>query len=286
MGDGLARSAILALVRDRARADDAARAERAGLGGVGDQIGEGEGRVLAHFGAAEGFAIVIDGERQMDHAVLPGVAQLVGGDADRREGARGLGLEEAEALGELAGDQPAQTHVVDQHQQLDVAGGIGLADAHRHIVGDAGDLAFHVAAPGGIAQRDIGARGQEAVAPALIHQRVVVEAVGHLGVARLADQFDVVDIGRAIGPLIGARQRRMRLALVEALAGHALVLDIGIEILQLGRAIGPVVERGLQRGGDVVGRAIAGEVLRDDDQFPVAGSVVHRGEFHLNSSRS
>ncbi len=78
----------------------------------------------------------------------------------------------------------------------------------------------------------------------------------------------------------------MRLALVEPLAGDALVLDIGGEVLQLGRALRPVVERGLQRGRDVVGAAIAGEIFRDDDQFPVAGAVVQGCEFHLSSSRS
>ena len=57
-----------------------------------------------------------------------------------------------------------------------------------------------------VGQRDRIARGQHAVRAALVHQRVGPEGLGHLGAARLPHQFDVVHIGRAVGPLIGARQ--------------------------------------------------------------------------------
>ncbi len=157
---------------------------------------------------------------------------------------------------------------------------ICLGDAHRHVAGDAGDLALHVHAPGRIGERDVLPRGEEAVAAALVHQRVVVEALRNLGPARLSHQFDVVDVGRSVRPLIGAGQRAQRLALVEPLAGHRLVLDIAVKRLQLGGDALPIVERILQRRRDIARGAAAGEVAADHDQFTVARAVVETGEFH------
>ena len=204
MADRLAGVATGALVGHGAAADDGARAEGAGLGGVGHEVCEAEGRVHSSVGTAEGLAVVVDHKRQMDHVAAPCLAQLVRRNRHGAEGAGGFGLKEAEALGELAGDEAPQAHIIDQHQQLDVLRRVRLGDAHRHIVGDAGDLALHVHAPGRIAQRNVLARGEEAVAAALVHQRIMVEALGHLGAARLADQLDVVDVGAPVGPLIGA----------------------------------------------------------------------------------
>ena len=280
LGHRLARIAIGTLVRDRARADDRACGQRARLRGMRNEIGEAEGGIDAGIGAAERLAVVIDHQRQMDDAARPRIAQFVGRHRDRAERAGGLGLEEAEALGQFARDQAAQADVVDQHHQLDVIGRIVLRHAHGHVVGDDRDLAFHVAAPLGVAQRDVVARGKEAVAAALVHQRVVVEALGHFGAARLADQFDMVDVGRAVGPLIGAGQRRMRLALVEAFARHGFVLHIGIERFEPRGDLRPIVECMLQRRGDVVRRAVAREVLGHDHELAVAGAVLERGEFH------
>ena len=93
-------------------------------------------------------------------------------------------------------------------------------DAARHVAGDDDDLGLEVAAPGFVGERDRRARREHLVRAALIHERIGPEALGHLGAARLPDQLDVVHISRAVGPLIGARQRRVGLALVEAvLAG-------------------------------------------------------------------
>ena len=70
---------------------------------MGDEAGEIEGRVKRRIGAAEGGAVEVDAERQVDEAVLPVGAKLIGRDGDRGEGAGGFGLEEAEALGKFAG---------------------------------------------------------------------------------------------------------------------------------------------------------------------------------------
>ena len=119
-------------------------------------------------------------------------------------------------------------------------------DAARHVAGDDDDLGLEVAAPGLVGERDRVARGEHLVGAALVHQRVGPEALGHLGAARLAHQLDVVHIGRAVRPLIGARQRRVGLALVEALLRDGAVGEIGGEQLELRRDPLPVVERRLQ----------------------------------------
>ena len=59
----------------------------------------------------------------MQLVASPGVAQLVRGHGHRREGAGGLAVQEAEALGELVRDQGARGDVVDQQDQLDVPAG-------------------------------------------------------------------------------------------------------------------------------------------------------------------
>ena len=61
-----------------------------------------ERHVDAGIRAPEQRAVEMRDERQMHLAVVPGGAELVGRDRDRRERARRLRLEEAEALRELA----------------------------------------------------------------------------------------------------------------------------------------------------------------------------------------
>ena len=92
--------------------------------------------------------------------------------------------------------------------------------AHRHVAGDHRDLGLEVDAPGFGRHRDRLARTEERVGAALVHQRIGPERRRHLGAAGSADELDVVHIGRAVGPLIGARQRRGAIVLVEAEGGH------------------------------------------------------------------
>ena len=100
-------------------------------------------------------------------------------------------------------------------------------DAARHVAGDDDDLGLEVAAPGLVGERDRVARPQHLVGGALVHERIGPEALRHLGAARLPDQLDMVHIGRAVRPLIGARQRRGGLALVEAVARNGAVGEVG-----------------------------------------------------------
>ena len=160
-------------------------------------------------------------ERQVHLAVAPGLAELVGRHRHRRERRGGLGLIEAEALGELAGNQVAQRPVVDQHDQLDVrrrrrpaSVPIGTSSV---ITATSASRSMPQAV---VAERHVVARAEQVVGAALVHQRIGPERRRHLRAARLAHQLDVVDVGAAIHPVIGARQRRRALRRVE---GH----DVG-----------------------------------------------------------
>src|SRR3546814_6919764 len=90
---------------------------------------EVESHVLARLGTAKGRAVQRDQQRQMQPAAVPGVAQLVRRHGHRRAARRRLRLEEAEALGELAGHQVAQAHVVHQHDEADRGGRLLAAGA-------------------------------------------------------------------------------------------------------------------------------------------------------------
>ena len=94
---------------------------------------------------------------------------------------------------------------------------------------------------------------EEVVAAALVHQRVGPEFGRHVGAARAPHQLDVVHVGRAVGPLKGARQRRhARLRVERERVARAAVVERVVEFEQLRREEGPVVERALQRGDDRV----------------------------------
>ena len=191
---------------------------------MGDELREIEGHVDAGIGTTERFAVEIDAERQRDLAAVPGVAQLVRRNGDGRKRTRGLRLEKAEPLAELGRNEAAQRHVVDEHDEPDRGPrGIDIG-SHRHVVDDDGDLAFHVDAPGFVGHHDRRARRQEAVGAALVHQRIGPEARRHLRAARLAHQFDMVDVCRAVDPLVSAGQRRAGIVLMEAVRRHGPML--------------------------------------------------------------
>ena len=113
-------------------------------------ISVGKSKVMSTPASArpKGLPLSCDQQRQMQLAAVPGVAQLVRRDRDRREGRRGLRLEEAEALGEFGRDQVAQRHVVDQHDEPDRCTRLVAARAHRHVVDDDRDLGLEIDAPG------------------------------------------------------------------------------------------------------------------------------------------
>ena len=190
-----------------------------------------------------------------------------------------LGLDETEALGEFGGDQVAQRYIVDQPDQADLAQRIRCRNALRHIAGDHADLGLHVAAPSLIGEHDRLARAAQVVAAALIHQRIVPEAFGQLCPARLAHQLNVIDVGRAICPLIGPRQWCGGFALVKAFARDRAVLKLGGKCAQ-GRLMPlPIVKRGLKRRHQVIGRGEPGQIVRNHDQAAIA-AMRKRSQFH------
>jgi hypothetical protein len=139
-------------------------------------------------------------------AVAPGGAEFVGRHRHRREGRGRLGLQETETLGQFGGNQVAQADIVDQHQQADLLRALLGRCRQRHVAGDHRHLGLEIDAPGFVTGQYRIAGSGEAVRTALVHQRIGPELGRQLGAARLAHQFDVIDVGRAIGPLVGARQ--------------------------------------------------------------------------------
>src|SRR3546814_13909821 len=101
----------------------------------------------------------------------------------------------------------------------DWSSGVCPSDLYIHwpIVRDDRDLGFKVDAMFFADGDDVAARIEEAVAAALIHQRVGPETRRHFSAPRLAYQRDMIDVGRAVRPLIGTRQRRMAACLIEGL---------------------------------------------------------------------
>ena len=128
-------------------------------------------------------------------------------------------------------------------------GGVGRRGTHGHVVGDHRDLGLEIDAPGFVGERHVVARAEQIVRAALVDQRIGPERGRHFRATRLAHQLHVIDVGAAVHPVIGARQRRGALSDVE---GHgARQRRAGF---QRGGALGeprrecvPVVERRLQR---------------------------------------
>jgi len=202
---------------------------------------------------------------------LPGVAQLVGGDGHGAEGGGRFALEETKALGQLVRDQVAQAHVVGQHDQAHGVDRVVGAGLHGHIAGDDGDLGFKVDAEGFVGAHHRVARADEIIAAALVHQGVGVKAAGHFGVAGGTHQLDVVDVGRAIGPLVGAGQRGHALLGVkrESMSRFALV-ERGVQVFQLRRQKVPVVQHLLHFGRDA-GRIMGcAQITRNHHQLTIA----------------
>src|SRR3546814_2714414 len=83
----------------------------------------------------------------------------------------------------------------------------------------------------------------------------------------------MVHIGAAVGPLIGARQRRGRVALMKPLARDRRVVEIVGQGGKPRRGFGPVVERRLKR-------------RRDRRGFCIPGKIDDRSEEHTSELQS
>jgi hypothetical protein len=97
-------------------------------------------------------------------------------------------LEEAEALGELVGDQVAQADVVadaDEAHVAHVAHGLCRRRADGNVTEHDADLAFEVAASGLVGEGDRRARREHVAAPALVDERDGLQGGRRLGLGRL-----------------------------------------------------------------------------------------------------
>src|SRR5690606_37162121 len=96
----------------------------------------------------------------------------------------------------------------------------------------------------------------------------------HRGATSLAHQFDVVDVGAAVGPVIGAWQRAVTGRLIEfESALFQPVIEPLIDRLQPGPGDGPVVQCSLQGNGDLWHDYGAGQIAGDHDQHAIAALV-------------
>ncbi|GAC1627551.1 MAG: hypothetical protein NVS9B10_16610 [Nevskia sp.] len=90
----------------------------------------------------------------------------------------------------------------------------------------------------------------------------------------------MVDVGRAVGPLVGARQWRQTVLGAEIQrAGDAAAVQRRAELFEIRRDGVPVVERVLQRL-DVRHRCGACEIAADDDESAIARAVAQGRKFH------
>ena len=83
----------------------------------------------------------------------------------------------------------------------------------------------------------------------------------------------MIHIGRAIRPLIGARQRRSAISLAKAKGCDGVRLHLLGKRLKFRRRLSPVVERRLQCRRNVVGERGAGEIARDDGEPAVTAAL-------------
>src|SRR3546814_19823112 len=105
----------------------------------------------------------------------------------------------------------------------DWSSGVCPSDLYIHwpIVRDDRDLGFKVDAMFFADGDDVAARIEEAVAAALIHQRVGPETRRHFSATRMAYQRDMIDVGRAVRPLIGTPQGRIAAGTIDGLRRSA-----------------------------------------------------------------
>lgn len=251
---------------------------------MGYQTAEVEVHVDAGIGRAQAPAVERGHQRQVQLAAAPVRAQLIGRGQHRGQGRGRLGLQEAEALGDLGRDQVAQRDIVGQADQAHRAERSFCAAAQRHVTGDHHHFGLQVDAKGLVGGFDGVVRAQEVVGPALVHQRVAAQFIGRVGAARAPHQLHMVQVGRCIEPMVGARQRRRAGLGVEGFEGPLAGLQFVGDPLQCGPHAVPLVERLLQGGAFRQGTH-ALQVAADDDELSVAPVVSKGGKFHGNVGR-
>ena len=171
----------------------------------------------------------------------------------------------------------AQGDVIDQHDQPDGRRRLVTRGPHRHIADDHRQLAFQIKPQIGIGKRDRITRAEECVGGPLVHQWLGGEILRQRQAASARDEIDVIEIGRSVQPLIGARQGRQGGAFVEPVGRKCADFEIMRQILQPGGDVLPIIQSRLQRVGDGAGGHAAGQITADDDQGSVTRAVPQCG---------
>ena len=144
--------------------------------------------------------------------------------------------------------------------------GIFGRDAHWNVIRDDGQFGFHIDAVSFIRRDYRIARPDECIAAALIHERIFVETLGDSRAARFTNQLDVVEIGAAVQPLIGTRQRGLASGLVKGKTLGCARVEQFISRRELRREHIPLIQSGLHRRRNICGIGRHSEVTRDNNQ--------------------
>ncbi len=115
-------------------------------------------------------------------------------------------------------------------------------------------------------------------------KRIVQELGRQLGTARAADERHVVQIGAAVGELVGARQgcgAGGRLEREHVLGPQLVPLELCRRLLERRGQRRPVVEGRLQGRRDPRHLDRAHKVIRDDHEAAIAPRPLERGELHV-----
>ena len=143
----------------------------------------------------------------MNLAVIPGSAELIRRNQNRRQSGAWFGLQESKSLGQFRRDQVSQAHIVDQANQLDMAGGLFRISRHRHVIGDHDNFRFKVNAVIFADHLDSITWPGESCRSSLIHQRVLVKRRRHFRTACSPDALDMGQVSAAVQKLVSPRQR-------------------------------------------------------------------------------
>ena len=121
---------------------------------MGDDVMEAEVHLRPGIRVPVLRTVEVGDQREVEAAVLPCIPEFIRSYGEGAEGGRGLGAEEAEALGELAGDQIPEGDVVAEHHEADVLTDVLGPDALGCVIEDHRHLRLEIAAPGQVRQRD------------------------------------------------------------------------------------------------------------------------------------
>ena len=91
----------------------------------------------------------------------------------------------------------------------------------------------------------------------------------------------MIDIGRAVRPLIGPRQGAFAFCLIKGVSFNVAATERVAARLELWRDIGPIIQRGLKCWRDICRVGVDRQVRLHNNQAAITGAVFQTSEFHL-----